>query len=296
MTVNTENIVTSFIQSLQADGKGPKTILSYSGDVKAFPQWLENKGQSFHGHFSRFHITRYLNQLQELNYTPNTINKKVNSLHCFNHFLINQKLMQEKVVFPNKDKIKIARGSEAEVAVFSEPELERLLFYIEDQAQVSQRDKVVVLLLLYTGLRVSELVNIRLKDLDLLALNLKVVGKGGKYREIPLKSEVAEAVQIYLEADRKAHKHATSPYLLLTQRAGRMDKDTVNKLLRKIGNRIDLDIHPHKFRHTFCSRLVQLNVPLTTVSKLAGHASIQTTAHFYINTSRQDKEQAVSLL
>lgn len=113
---------------------------------------------------------------------------------------------------------------------------------------------------------------------------------------MPLKPEAAQAVKEYLEGERKEYKQVQSPYLLLTQRAGKMDKDTVNKLLRKHGKKLNLDIYPHKFRHTFCTRLLNKGVELTTVAKLAGHANIQTIAQFYINTSKADKENAVALL
>ena len=75
-----------------------------------------------------------------------------------------------------------------------------------------------------------------------------------------------------------------------------MDRDTVNKLLNKHGTYLAIIMRPHKFRHTFCTSLLNLGEPLTTVSKIAGHSSIQTTVAFYINTSRQDKQDAVDLL
>ncbi len=88
--------------------------------------------------------------------------------------------MTSMVVDLKKDKTRIAYGSEQEVEVYTENEVERLLFYIQDQEKVSLRDKLIVLLLLYTGIRVSELVSIRLKDLDFLTMQLHVVGKGGQ--------------------------------------------------------------------------------------------------------------------
>jgi site-specific recombinase XerD len=75
-----------------------------------------------------------------------------------------------------------------------------------------------------------------------------------------------------------------------------MDRDAVNKLLKKHGKVLGIYMKPHKFRHTFCTTLINRGVPLTTVAKLAGHSGIQTTAAFYINTSRQDKQDAVELL
>jgi len=191
----------------------------------------------------------------------------------------------------------VAKGSEREVEVLTEEETEKLLFSISDRRKVDVRESLVVTILLYTGLRVTELVNLKLKDIDLLACSLTVrCGKGGKIRDVPLRSEVNEAIKEYLCTKRKENKHNDSEYLFLTQRSGKMDRDTVNKILRKIGKETRLNLYPHKFRHTFCTRLVKKGVELTTVAKLAGHANIQTTASFYINTSRVDKEQAVNLL
>jgi len=128
-------------------------------------------------------------------------------------------------------------------------------------------------------------------------MNLTVsYGKGGKRREVPLKADVITASKEYLEGERKKSRFAESEYLILTNRAERMDRDAVNKLLKKHGNKISLPMKPHKFRHTFCTRLLKRGVELTVVAKLAGHASIQTTAKFYINTSQKDKRDAVDLL
>ena len=138
--------------------------------------------------------------------------------------------------------------------------------------------------------------NLKTKDIDLLALNIKVVGKGQKYREIPLKPEAAGAIKEYLGGERKDSRFGQSEYLLLSQRSEKLDKDTINKLLRKHGKKLGLILYPHKYRHTFCTRLLNKGVDLTTVAKLAGHANIQTTASYYINTSREDKQKAVSLL
>ena len=281
---------------LMEEGKVESTIDSYVGDIRGFLEFLESKKVSFRGNLTRLYITSYKIHLTENGYSINTINKKINSLHSFNFFLVSKNLCTEKVVYPNKDKIKIARGSEKEIDVFSDEEVERILFYLEDSSRVSIRDKGVILILLYTGLRVSELVNLKIQDIDFLTSTLKVVGKGGKYREVPLKMEVSEGIKEYMEKERQAHKYSSSEYLFLTQRAGKMDKDTVNKILNRKGKYLNLKMKPHKFRHTFCTRLLSKGVELTTVAKLAGHSNIQTTATFYINTSREDKKQAVNLL
>lgn len=293
---STNHLLQAFEEFLTADGKGTQTIISYTGDIKGFMTWLTTKDIDFQGQLSRFYITSYKENLLDNHYSMNTINKKLNSLHSFNLFLLDQQLCNEKVVHPRKDKIKIAKGSEKEIGVFTNAEIEKILFYLEDKNRVTSRDKAVIIMLLYTGLRVGEMVNIKLKDTDLLTLSVKVVGKGGKYREVPLKAEVKEAITHYLDEERRNSKFLDSEYLFITQRSHKMDKDTINKLLNKHGKALDLVFYPHKFRHTFCTQLIQKGVELTTVSQLAGHANIQTTASFYIHTSREDKQNAINLL
>ena len=111
-----------------------------------------------------------------------------------------------------------------------------------------------------------------------------------------LKPEVIKAYKDYLTV-RSRNKRSDSVYLFLGQR-GPLQRDAVNTLLESLTVKADLDVRlkPHTFRHTFCSRLVKKGVPLTTVSKLAGHSSIETTARFYVNSSKEDKMQAVNLL
>ncbi|MBU3190321.1 tyrosine-type recombinase/integrase [Clostridium bowmanii] len=289
-------LAAGFDVALVEDGLFPATVSSYTGDIRAFLEWLESKGNIFTGKLTRFHVTAYKKYLVENNYEINTINKKINSLQSFNQFLINKKYITEKVVDLRRDKMKLAAGSEKEVEVFTDVEVEKLLFFINSE-EVTSRDRLIILLLLYTGVRVSELVNIKLKDIDLLAMNLTISwGKGGKRREIPLKGEGIEAIKEYLEGERRSNKFAESEFLILTNRAARMDRDAVNKLLNKLGMSLGLKIYPHLFRHTFCTNLIRKKVELTTVAKLAGHASIQTTANFYINTSQKDKKEAVDLL
>ncbi len=296
IAITVETIVTDFGEALGADGKAAKTTESYVGDIRSFLQWLESKGNAFTGNLKRFHITAYKNYLVQNNYEINTINKKINSLQSFNQFLMERKYTTNQVVNLKKDKVKVAGGSEKEVEVFTDAETEKLQFYIQSD-EVSSRDMMIILLLQYTGVRVSELVNIKLRDIDMLTMNLTVAcGKGGKRREVPLKGDVIDAMKEYLNGERKNNKFAMSEYLILTNRSAKMDRDAVNRLLNRLGSKLNIKIHPHKFRHTFCTNLLKRGVLLTTVAKLAGHASIQTTASFYINTSQQDKKAAMDLL
>lgn len=225
-----------------------------------------------------------------------SFNKKVNSLHSFNRFLIENGVLTRVVVHPAKDRIRIALGSEREVEVFTEKEVARILSHVSDPKRVSLRNRLIIHLLLYTGVRVCELVSIRLSEIDLLTSTLRVTGKGGKYREVPLRPDLAELIREYVATERQESRFRDSPYLLLSQRSPRMHRDAVNRLVRRIGRELGIAAYPHKFRHIFCILLLRKGVPITIVSRLAGHSSIQTTSTVYVGISRREKMETVNLL
>ncbi len=229
-------------------------------------------------------------------YAVSTINKKINSLKVYNDFLRTEGIVSESFIQLKRDRIKIADGSEESVDALTEEQVEKLLFYVEDRQKVTLRNKLIVYLLLYTGVRVSELVGIQIADIDFLTSSLKVTGKGGKRREIGLRQDVLHLIRQYMKEERSGSVFSDSPYLLLSQRAGKMHRDAVRDWLAKISKELGFKLHPHLFRHTFCTRLLKKGVDLTTVSKLAGHSTVNMTAKFYIQTTRQEKMDAVQLL
>ena len=288
-------IIEDFKMSLIEDGKSPKTIESYVGDIKAFIEFLGDKGVEFNGTLQRFYVVSYKNFLVESNYEVATINKKINSIHALNRYLVATGDMKEIVVENSKDRVKIAYGSEKQVEVYSDKEVERIVFYIQNEEKVSKRNKVIVMLLLYTGVRVSELCSIKIKDIDFLNYSIKIYGKGGKFREVPLKFDLADVIKEYIK-DRD-YTVKDSEYLIIGQR-GALKRDAINTMLERLTKDIGMvnKLKPHTFRHTFCTRLINRGVPISTVSKLEGLSSVDTTATFYINSSREEKLKAVNLL
>ena len=119
-------IIEDFRISLIEDGKSPKTIESYIGDIKPFIEFLGDKGVEFNGTLQRFYIVSYKNFLVESNYEVATINKKINSIHALNRYLVATGAMKEIVVENSKDRVKIAYGSEKQVEVYSDKEVEKV--------------------------------------------------------------------------------------------------------------------------------------------------------------------------
>ena len=111
-------IIEDFKISLVEDGKSPKTIESYVGNIKAFIEFLGSKGVKFNGTLQRFYVVSYKNFLVENNYEVATINKKKNSIHELNRYLVATGAMKEIAVENSKDRIKIVYGSEKQVEVY----------------------------------------------------------------------------------------------------------------------------------------------------------------------------------
>lgn len=172
----------SFSQWLMEDGKSPKTIESYCNDVKKFRLYLAEDGAGEQP-LSRFSFVRYKQHLLDAAFKVSTINKKVNSLKVYNDYLESKGLVDDNYIQLRKDRVPIALGSEQVVEALTDAEVERVLAYIEDERKVSIRNRLIVHLLLYTAVRVSELVSIKVTDIDFIEHILIVRGKGQGSRD-----------------------------------------------------------------------------------------------------------------
>jgi len=289
-------LVEGFEQWLFEEGRSAKTIESYVGDVRGFNKYLDEKAANEQQPLSRFSFVRYKQYLFDCHYAISTIQKKINSLKVYNDFLQKNGFVNDSYIQLKRDNVQVAAGSEHVVTALSEKEVEKLLFYLEDDTKVSYRNKLMAYLLLYTGVRVTELVNIKLSDIDLLTATLTVHGKGGKVREISLRQDVIQLIKQYQLCERKISRFSDSEYLLVSQRAKQLHRDAVRNWLSNISEEIGIHLHPHLFRHTFATRLLRKGVDLTTVSKLTGHSTVNMTAKFYIQTTREEKQIAVEKL
>ena len=232
----------AFEQWLLEEGRSPKTIESYVGDVKGFQQYLAGKAVDEQQPLSRFSFVRYKQHLLDNDFAISTINKKVNSLKVYNDFLQMKDWTDDNYIQLKKDKVQVATGSEPEVSVLDDEQVEQFLFQLEKE---SQRNQLIGYLILYTGVRVSELVHIQLVDVDQLTASLKVRGKGGKLREVPLRQDVIEKFQLYLKGERGSSKFPESPSLLVSQRASNLHRDSVRRWLEQMGRQLGFHIHPH---------------------------------------------------
>jgi integrase/recombinase XerD len=239
----------------------------------------------------------YRTYLLNARYRPGTINNALAAISAYCEYLKETGRLgkETSILRKKKDWIRNADDPNETIEVFSESEIAQILFYVK-QEKVSCRNRLIVYLLMYTGMRISEICNLKLADIDLEKRIISVVGKGNIYRKIPLRKDVVHTMKEYVEKEREKSKFSNSDYFIVTQRSAKMDRSAILTWCWRVSAELGFRIYPHKFRHTFCTRLIQLGVPIVTVSKLVGHASPQMTARYYVKIGMNDKCHAIYLL
>ena len=265
------------------------TTESYLGNVKQLLVWL-NEEQVELEKLDRMLMISYLEYLKDGQYRPNTYNTKINSLVKFSQYLKDKAIIEKDIVF-GQDKIQHAGNREVEV--YSDEEMELIEDYLVN-GEISVRDRLIIQILKATGIRVSELTNLRLENIDLMGLEIEVSGKGNKRRVLPIKSNLASDIRSYISGERKANKHSRSPYLFVSERSNQLHRNTVLDITKNMGEKLSIEANNHKFRHTLATRMARNgNINLKVVQELLGHASIDTVFEYYISTSKEELRDAL---
>jgi integrase/recombinase XerD len=173
--------------------------------------------------------------------------------------------------------------------VLSQADVEHLLSQPDVFRPIGQRDLAMLEILYATGLRVSELVNLKTQDLNLEAGYVRTLGKGSKERVIPMGQKAIAAVKEYLSGARLTlTKAINSPYLFLTLRGRPMTRQGFWKIIKKYGRQalIKKKLTPHSIRHSFASHLLDAGADLRSVQVMLGHADISTT-QIYTHVTRE---------
>jgi integrase/recombinase XerC len=297
--------VNSFKKYLTVEkGYSPLTVEEYSRDLKLFYEYLLDKydyPEDFDiEKITKYELAEYLGDiiLVEDN-APSTRNRKLYSIRSFFKYLNKYELV-------NVNPALTIEASKTEIR--AEPiymKLEDARRYVEAvnryESVNQKRDLAIVKLFLYAGLRVSELVNLNLENIDFEDGSVKFFGKGSKERTIPLHEDVVEAIKKYLpERNNIKIKELKDKNALFLSRHGRRISVRsiqllVKKYARLAGVKNSGKITPHKLRHTFASMLYHQTKDIKVLQDLLGHADISTT-QIYTHTDIEQKKEAIDEL
>ncbi|MDQ0350611.1 integrase/recombinase XerC [Alkalibacillus filiformis] len=277
--MNTDNLINQFRQFLIVErNASPHTVNQYVADLQQFNQFLSKEVISHFNAVNYSDIRLYLTELYNSGLSRVSASRKLSSLRTFYYYLEKENIVEhnpiEYVSMPKRDK-KIPQFFYAE-------ELERL-FNVEDCSQpLGQRNQALIEILYATGIRVSELVQIKLKDIDYTLGTILVHGKGNKERYVPFGAYAQSAVKEYIEDGRKqllAKSKDEVEQLFINFRGTSLTDEGVRYILNDMMKRAALtsSIHPHKLRHTFATHLLNEGADMRSVQEMLGHESLSST-------------------
>lgn len=259
------------------------TIASYQNDLKSFAIYFNNQII----HLTNQDITKYIESLHNL--SPRSISHNITVLNSFYSFLLTESNVIEKNPC---DKIIIPKQQKKLPNYLSEQEVDKLLD-ITIVTPYDYRNKAMLELLYATGLRVSELCNLKINDVDFDSCFLRVMGKGKKERIVPVSDTALRYLKDYITTYRNIIlKNHTSEYLFISNNLTNITRQGFFKILKKECQRsgITKEVSPHVLRHSFATHLLRHGADLRIIQELLGHEDISTTqiyAHL-INEKKKD--------
>ena len=253
-------------------GLSQNTIESYSRDLFIFEKFLSSKNKDLTT-FSKADISDFLNKLKDEDYSVTSICRFISSVRGFCKYLLIEKLIKDD---PSEN-LQTPRKWERLPKALSFEDVMSLLDVSTGDAHFL-RDSAMLELLYSSGLRVSELVTLKISDVNFNAGFLKVMGKGSKERVVPINSRALNKIKKYIKELRPSIlKNRRSDYLFVTVRGGAMTRQRFWQTIKKCGKQIGIELSPHTLRHCFATHLLEGGADLRSVQKMLGHSDISTT-------------------
>ena len=257
------------------------TIKNYQIDLKEFKKFIQNKDISL---IEYNDIREYLLYLFDKKYKKKTIARKISSLRSFFKYLYSENIIKNNpmtlISNPKLDK-KLPKFLNFE-------EIEKILTIPDIKTPIGIRDSLILEMLYSTGIRVSELVNIKLNDINFYDRKIKILGKGNKERYVFFGQICFEKLNNYLQNSRPLLIKKETEYLFLNKRSDQLSDRSVRKIVDDIAKKAELkmNISPHVLRHTFATHMLNEGADLKSVQELLGHENLSTTS-IYTHVSNE---------
>lgn len=293
LDASTENLLTRYRLSLEAANRSPKTISWYFPILHRFFGFLKDKGKSTKvNEIGREEVRAYIKYLQEAerwankpkngkdrgNMSAYSIQGHVRAIKAFFGWLADDGIIESNPLanFP------LPKVPQYVIKILTPEQIKLLLSSIDKTTSLGFKYYCIILLFVDTGMRISELVNIKVNDIDSQHGFVTVLGKGRKQRIIPLLRFTIRELQRYQNRFRQGDGFADSPYLFPDKYGGSITVNSVQQYLRRLAQKAALDVKvtPHVFRHTFGTNAAVRGVNAFILKEMMGHSSIQTTSRY----------------
>lgn len=262
------------------------TVLSYTTDLDRYCAFLESRGIFSARNVTEQHVSTFLRYLTKIGLSPRSVARAFSAVRGFHRFLLSEDWTEDD---PTQN-LEPPKRSKSLPEVLSLAEVNAILDQPDVSKRLGVRDRAILEVMYATGVRVSELVNLKQSDLLFDEEVIVVFGKGSKERLVPIGKPAREWVTRYQQECRLyiARPHRSRDYLFLNARGGKITRraicDIVAKYRKAAG--ITRPVHPHTFRHSFATHLLEGGADLRAVQEMLGHADISTT-QIYTHIDRE---------
>lgn len=270
-------------------GLRPNSISSYVTDLAEYVEFIDkNYAIADPVRITKQHIRNFVARLKRKQSSSSSIARKMSAIRSFHKFLMQEKLVDVNVALG----VHLPKKKQTLPTVLSVEEVDALMVAADGDDPLELRNKAMLELLYGSGLRISELLALRLSDLHLNMGFLNVAGKGNKERIVPVGAEAAHAMRQYLDKGRPTIKKIPGDILFVNSRGTAISRVGFYKVLKLLAVKagITKDVSPHTLRHSFASHLLDNGVDLRVVQELLGHEDISTT-QIYTHISKQKLQQ-----
>mgnify|MGYP000128212319 CR=1 FL=1 len=266
--MNIEQLIDKFIDHILIEKNlSLNTAKAYRNDLSKFKKFIEEKNTNLNK-FDSNDVTSFIIFLKRKNYSSTSITRILSGIRNFYKFLIGKGYIKNS--FINIESPKIEKKLPE---VLTLEEIEKIL-NLNKISRNHLRNMAILELFYSSGIRVSELCNLKMDDLDLENRFIKVKGKGNRERFCLLNKKAVELIKEYLK-----ERKNKSEYLFLNNRGNKISRQSIWKIVKKYSkiSGIEKNVRPHTFRHTFATHLLSEGLDLRIVQELLGHKSISTT-------------------
>lgn len=284
-------LLNKFLDYLLLEKGSPQnTIIAYKTDINKFIKFLSSINVEIKN-VKEEDIENFIKYMRKRKFNPNSISRAISSIKVFYKFLLQENIINYSVV----KNIKTPKIIKKLPDVLSPDEIQKIISQANELTPIGIRDKAILELLYACGLRISELINIKLSDVFIEDQFIRCVGKGSKERIVPFGKYAKEALTYYLmEARSLIKKNKSSEFLFLNAKGGKLSRMGAWKIITHyvIKSGINKKITPHTFRHSFATHLLEGGADLRIVQELLGHSSI-TTTEIYTHIDRERLREAI---
>lgn len=275
--------IKDFLDYLTADRKmSDNTVGAYRQDITAFSKFLEGRGIGSMAEATNTAVVAYLMDLKNSGKSSSTVSRKLASIRAYYRFLVNKGIVK---VNPTED-IKAPKISRNEISYFTIEEIEKLLDMPDDSTK-GKRDRAILEVLYATGIRASEIIELRVSSINLRMGFVTCNGDHGKARIVPIGSPARKALEDYLGNSRPAYMRngdaEDNEGMLFVNYVGEpLTRQGLWKILKQYGGEAGLtEITPQMIRNSFAMHMVQNGIDLKSLQELMGHEDILATEAYY---------------